>query len=32
MCTRKKVTVRTKTKVPACQTVSGTHNYLVTYR
>jgi DNA-binding beta-propeller fold protein YncE len=32
ICTRKKVTVRTKTKVPACQTVSGTHNYLVTYR
>jgi PKD repeat protein len=31
-CKRKKVTVRTKTKVPACATVSGTHNYLVIYR
>jgi DNA-binding beta-propeller fold protein YncE len=31
-CTRKKVTVRTNTKVPACQTVSGNHNYLVTYQ
>jgi PKD repeat protein len=30
-CKLKKVVVRTKTKVPACQTVSGTHNYLVTY-
>ncbi|TML06455.1 MAG: PKD domain-containing protein [Actinobacteria bacterium] len=30
-CKRKAVVVRTKTKVPACQTVSGTHNYLVTY-
>jgi 6-phosphogluconolactonase (cycloisomerase 2 family) len=31
-CKRKKVTVRTKTKVPACQTVSGNRNYLVTYQ
>jgi hypothetical protein len=31
-CARKKVTVRTNTKVPACQTVSGSHNYLVTYQ
>jgi DNA-binding beta-propeller fold protein YncE len=31
-CARRKVVVRTKTKVPACQTFSGTHNYLITYR
>lgn len=31
-CLRKKVTIRTNTKVPACATVSGSHNYLVTYQ
>jgi hypothetical protein len=31
-CKRKKVTVRTNTKVPACKTVSGTKNYLVLFQ
>jgi hypothetical protein len=31
-CKRKKVVVKTNTKVPACQTLAGTHTYLVTYR
>jgi 6-phosphogluconolactonase len=30
-CKRKKVVVKTKTKIPACLTVSGTKNYLVKY-
>jgi PKD repeat protein len=30
-CKRRRVVVKTNTKVPACLTVSGNHNYLVTY-
>jgi len=31
ICARRKVVVKTKKKLPACLTVSGTHNYLVKY-